>query len=338
MTKEAIATKDAPAAIGPYSQAVRAGELVFLSGQIPLDPATGQIVEGDIAAQTQRVMENLRAVLAAAGCSFRRRRADDDLPRRPRALREGQRDVRRALRGAVPGARDRAGRGAAARRAGGDRRDRRATGRRDSAAATPKASGGRPCPRTRGSGGGARARPARGRRAPTARSSTRTTGRSSRMLDVMKTSSAPWTSVGRSSRSSTGSAELARCSEDVRARDAGEDARRTRAASRARPPRDDEDVRRGALDDAAPRVDDECLLRATRLRLAQREEVRQVVGDLRARGGGVSSTRAARGRWRPRCPGRRRRAAAATTGSTRMTRSGCARGVGIERERARCRA
>jgi 2-iminobutanoate/2-iminopropanoate deaminase len=68
--KERIVTKDAPAAIGPYSQAVRAGELVFLSGQIPLDPATGTIVEGDIATQTRRVMENLRAVLAAAGCTF----------------------------------------------------------------------------------------------------------------------------------------------------------------------------------------------------------------------------------------------------------------------------
>jgi 2-iminobutanoate/2-iminopropanoate deaminase len=69
--KEAIATKDAPGAIGPYSQGVRAGELLFLSGQIPLDPATGQLVAGDIAAQTRRVMDNLKAVLAAGGCSFR---------------------------------------------------------------------------------------------------------------------------------------------------------------------------------------------------------------------------------------------------------------------------
>jgi 2-iminobutanoate/2-iminopropanoate deaminase len=67
---EPIATKDAPAAVGPYSQAVRAGEIVFLSGQIPLDPATGQMVPGDIGAQTERVLENLRAVLAAAGCTF----------------------------------------------------------------------------------------------------------------------------------------------------------------------------------------------------------------------------------------------------------------------------
>lgn len=68
--KQAISTKDAPGAIGPYSQAIRSGDLLFLSGQIPIDPATGQLVAGDIAAQTRRVMENLRAVLAAAGCTF----------------------------------------------------------------------------------------------------------------------------------------------------------------------------------------------------------------------------------------------------------------------------
>ena len=65
--KDAITTRDAPGAIGPYSQAVRAGGLVFVSGQIPLDPATGQVVVGDIAAQTERVMNSLGAVLAAAG-------------------------------------------------------------------------------------------------------------------------------------------------------------------------------------------------------------------------------------------------------------------------------
>jgi 2-iminobutanoate/2-iminopropanoate deaminase len=69
--KDAISTKDAPAAIGPYSQAVRAAGLLFVSGQIPLDPTTGQLVAGDISAQTERVMQNLRAVLAAAGCDFR---------------------------------------------------------------------------------------------------------------------------------------------------------------------------------------------------------------------------------------------------------------------------
>jgi len=65
--KTAIATNDAPAAIGPYSQAVRVGDMLFTSGQIPIDPATGKLVSGDITAQTTRVLENLKAVLAAAG-------------------------------------------------------------------------------------------------------------------------------------------------------------------------------------------------------------------------------------------------------------------------------
>ena len=66
----AISAADAPRAIGPYSPAIRAGNLVFVSGQVPLDPATGQIVEGDIAAQTDQVMRNIGALLKAAGCSF----------------------------------------------------------------------------------------------------------------------------------------------------------------------------------------------------------------------------------------------------------------------------
>ena len=70
MKQKAIASDKAPKAIGPYSQAVVAGDLVFTSGQIPLDPATQQMVEGDIRAQTERVMENLAAVLQAAGASF----------------------------------------------------------------------------------------------------------------------------------------------------------------------------------------------------------------------------------------------------------------------------
>jgi 2-iminobutanoate/2-iminopropanoate deaminase len=68
--KISISSPGAPKAIGPYSQAVRAGQLLFLSGQVPLDPVTGQIVDGDIAAQTRRVFENLRAVLEAGGRSF----------------------------------------------------------------------------------------------------------------------------------------------------------------------------------------------------------------------------------------------------------------------------
>jgi 2-iminobutanoate/2-iminopropanoate deaminase len=68
--KQAVSSPDAPKAIGPYSQAVRAGQLLFLSGQVPIDPASGLMVDGDIAAQTRRVFENLGAVLKAGGRSF----------------------------------------------------------------------------------------------------------------------------------------------------------------------------------------------------------------------------------------------------------------------------
>ena len=70
--REAVSTSAAPAAIGPYSQAVRAGSLVFFSGQIPLDPATGTMVAGDIAVQTHRVLRNLAGILEAAGSSLDR--------------------------------------------------------------------------------------------------------------------------------------------------------------------------------------------------------------------------------------------------------------------------
>jgi 2-iminobutanoate/2-iminopropanoate deaminase len=70
MAKQAISSPSAPKAIGPYSQAVRAGQLLFASGQIPLDPASGAVVDGDVAAQARRVMDNLAAVLTAAGLSF----------------------------------------------------------------------------------------------------------------------------------------------------------------------------------------------------------------------------------------------------------------------------
>jgi 2-iminobutanoate/2-iminopropanoate deaminase len=70
MSRETISTPGAPAAIGPYAQAVRAGQFLFLSGQIPLDPATGQVVPGDVSAQAERVLDNLGAVLTAGGASF----------------------------------------------------------------------------------------------------------------------------------------------------------------------------------------------------------------------------------------------------------------------------
>lgn len=70
MSKQIIHTEQAPAAIGPYSQAVRAGDTVYFSGQIPLDPATGNLVEGDIEAQARRAFDNLKAVAEAAGGSL----------------------------------------------------------------------------------------------------------------------------------------------------------------------------------------------------------------------------------------------------------------------------
>ena len=68
--KQAISSPNAPKAIGPYSPAVRAGQLLFVSGQVPLDPATGQMVEGGIADQTRRVLDNIGALLKAADRSF----------------------------------------------------------------------------------------------------------------------------------------------------------------------------------------------------------------------------------------------------------------------------
>jgi len=70
MSRQIISTPNAPKAIGPYSQAVRSGNTVYFSGQIPLDPATGELVGGDITSQTRRVFENLKAVCAEAGGSL----------------------------------------------------------------------------------------------------------------------------------------------------------------------------------------------------------------------------------------------------------------------------
>lgn len=68
--KEIVSTKNAPGAIGPYSQAVKAGNFVFVSGQIPIDPKTGEFVSGDIPEQTSQVLKNLSAILEAAGSSL----------------------------------------------------------------------------------------------------------------------------------------------------------------------------------------------------------------------------------------------------------------------------
>jgi 2-iminobutanoate/2-iminopropanoate deaminase len=72
MSKERVSTSSAPAAMGPYSQGVRLGNLLFTAGQGPVDPATGKVVEGGIAEQTARVMENLKAILEAGGSSLQR--------------------------------------------------------------------------------------------------------------------------------------------------------------------------------------------------------------------------------------------------------------------------
>ena len=70
MTRQAISTTGAPGAVGPYSQAIAAGDLVFCAGQVGLDPSTGQLVEGGVEAQTERCLKNLAAVLDAAGLTF----------------------------------------------------------------------------------------------------------------------------------------------------------------------------------------------------------------------------------------------------------------------------
>lgn len=70
MERRSIATEGAPKAIGPYSQAIRSGDLIFLSGQIPLDPKTGELVRGTIEEEVTRVLENIRAVLEASGAGF----------------------------------------------------------------------------------------------------------------------------------------------------------------------------------------------------------------------------------------------------------------------------
>ena len=68
---EAVSTASAPKALGPYSQAIRAGQFLFVSGQVPIDPATGDLVAGSIADQTRRALQNIGEILSASGCSFR---------------------------------------------------------------------------------------------------------------------------------------------------------------------------------------------------------------------------------------------------------------------------
>ena len=68
--RDVVSSRGAPAAIGPYSQAIRAGGFLFISGQIPLDPESGQVVDGDVAAQTRKVLQNMQSVLAESGATM----------------------------------------------------------------------------------------------------------------------------------------------------------------------------------------------------------------------------------------------------------------------------
>ena len=110
--RETVHAPEAPAAIGPYSHAVRSGELLFCSGQIPLDPRAARSSRSAPAAQARRCLENLEAVCAAAGTTLSRAVRHHDLHGRARRLRGGQ----RGLRGVLPGRRRRRGRPSASRR------------------------------------------------------------------------------------------------------------------------------------------------------------------------------------------------------------------------------
>ena len=116
--------------IGPYSPAIRTGQLLFVSGQVPLDPATGNLVTGDIAAETRQVMENIGALLKAGGLDFSAVVRTTVFLADMNDFAGDERRVRRVLRRAVSGAGDGAGRTAAAGRAHRDRRDRELTTRR----------------------------------------------------------------------------------------------------------------------------------------------------------------------------------------------------------------
>ena len=123
--RKAISAPDAPGAIGPYSPAIQAGNLLFLSGQIPLDPATGALVEGDIAAQTEQVMRNIAALLQAAGAGFEHVVRTTVFLADMNEFAAMNSRLRPVRRRPAARARDRAGVASPARRARGNRRHRR---------------------------------------------------------------------------------------------------------------------------------------------------------------------------------------------------------------------
>ena len=126
--REAISTSDAPAAIGPYSQAIRAGDFLFVSGQIPLDPASGQLVAGGITDQTHRVLKNLDALLRAAGASFSHVVKTTVYLADMAEFADDECDLREYFPAPAPARRDHPGRAAAAGCEGRDRSRRRTSG------------------------------------------------------------------------------------------------------------------------------------------------------------------------------------------------------------------
>ena len=116
-----VPTPSAPAAAGPYSPAVRAGDWLVLAGQVGLDPATAKMVEGGVEAQARQVLANVTAILGDCGASLDRRCQDDGVRHRHRRLRDGQRRLRGRVRRAQAGPIDRAGRRAPRRRPSRDR-------------------------------------------------------------------------------------------------------------------------------------------------------------------------------------------------------------------------
>ena len=122
--RQAVSTPSAPPAIGPYSQAIRAGSLLFVSGQIPLDPATGNLVEGDLAAQTHRVFQNLESDSRRRRRDVRQRRPNDRLSGGHERFPGDERGVRDLLLVAGAGAGDGAGRASTQGRARRNRSDR----------------------------------------------------------------------------------------------------------------------------------------------------------------------------------------------------------------------
>ena len=119
--KEVVSTEKGPKAIGPYSQAIKANGFIFTAGQIPFDPATGQLLDGDVAVQTARVLENLKAIVEAAGSSLAKAVKATVYLKDMNDFRRDERSLRALLPAESAGSLDRGSCETASRRARGDR-------------------------------------------------------------------------------------------------------------------------------------------------------------------------------------------------------------------------